>query len=78
MADQSTPPAVLANNKGGAKVSKIRDDGRTEEERHDLAEDLLENNPAPWDMIADPPLSLTYMLRRFENKQTLKNICDHN
>ena len=40
----------------------VRDDGRTEEEREDLADDLL-SQPAPWSLAADPPLALRYCLR---------------
>jgi hypothetical protein len=42
---------------------KKRDDGRSEDERYYQAERML-TEEAPWRMIADPPLSLTYMLRR--------------
>eukprot|EP00937_MAST-01D_sp_MAST-1D-sp2_P004442 g4442.t1 len=40
----------------------VRDDGRCDEEREDLADDLL-CQPAPWRVRADPPLSLRYLLR---------------
>jgi hypothetical protein len=38
------------------------DDGRDEEEREDLADDLL-RQPAPWRLVADPPLNLRYAMR---------------
>ena len=38
------------------------DDGRDEEEREDLADDLL-RQPAPWRVQATPPLNLKYVMR---------------
>jgi hypothetical protein len=51
----------LFNSNG--KQREKRDDGRSEDERYYQAEKML-TEEAPWRMIADPPLSLTYMLRR--------------
>ena len=39
-----------------------RDDGRTDVEREDLADDLLVQ-PLPYRVVADPPLALRYLLR---------------
>ena len=44
---------------------KARDDGRSEQERWNLAEQFL-TQPKPWPTIADPPLSVTYLLRSKE------------
>ena len=45
------------------KAQYKTDDGRSEEERYDLAEMML-TEEAPWTLKAQPALSLTYMLRR--------------
>lgn len=46
----------------GPKTSIKRDDGRTEEERYALADEMLCES-APWRMVASPPLCLTYAMR---------------
>jgi hypothetical protein len=43
-------------------MSNKRHDGRSEEERYDLA-DMMLSESAPWMARASPPLCLTYMLR---------------
>lgn len=55
-------PASAQPEGSSQKHSNKRDDGRTEEERVELADEML-SEPQPWRMVASPPLCLTYALR---------------
>jgi tetratricopeptide (TPR) repeat protein len=55
---ESQSSALQTKNKGSP-----RNDGRTHGERESLAYQML-NEGEPWRTVADPPLGLTYCLRR--------------